>query len=511
MKKSYQLKGKTQTVEELSKVVALKPAVKSEFSFRKVEKEVDPKARQVFHEMKSSFSREEEDLKAFSNAGWIFTSPTNEALREVSSRENTEYESHGKVYKNKSGKLLIGTARVTVKLDPSMDEAKARNMVESQGYRVIHSLKFAPNLFEIEVNESEDSIEVANHLNSNEQVVYAEPQFLSHVSQRLKPSDPLYGKQWQLDNSGQNGGTVGADVQAEKAWDIAKGKGVRLAIIDNGFDINHSDLKRAIDSTAGYFSPRSFFINSLSGYPSGNHGTFCAGMAIAQANNSGIVGVAYQSDFIPVACLNDQVGTQTTLARAIAYAADPSSEIPGLPIGKGADVIACSLGPNGADWEMESVLQDAIDFCVTKGRNGLGTPVFWAVSNGNYTIDGRDGTDEVSAYKNTIAVGRSNSKDSEDGSAFGDELDFLAPGASVFSCRSGGGYGSSTGTSFAAPLAAGVGALLLSKKPTLKWTEVRKLMQDSCDKIGGVNYDVSGRHETYGFGRINAYEALKLV
>ena len=53
-----------------------------------------------------------------------------------------------------------------------------------------------------------------------------------------------------------------------------------------------------------------------------------------------------------VACLVDQVGTQTTLARAVAYAADPSTEVAGADPADGADILVSSLGPNGADWDL---------------------------------------------------------------------------------------------------------------------------------------------------------------
>ena len=61
--------------------------------------------------------------------------------------------------------------------------------------------------------------------------------------------------------------------------------------------------------------------------PDNEHGTFCAGMVGARHNNNvGGCGAAPESELMLVACLTDQVGTQTTLARAVAYAADPSTE-----------------------------------------------------------------------------------------------------------------------------------------------------------------------------------------
>ncbi|MFC7080511.1 S8 family serine peptidase [Halorussus caseinilyticus] len=173
----------------------------------------------------------------------------------------------------------------------------------------------------------------------------------------------------------------------------------------------------------------------------------------------------------------------------------------------GADVISCSLGPNGANWQLQSVLETAIEFAQNDGRSGQGTPIFWAVSNGNFPV----ASDEVCSHPDTIAVGRSDRNDTEDGSAYGPELDFLAPGVNVYSTTSGGGYGTSTGTSFAAPCAASVGSLVLGADATLSADQVRQTLRDTCEKVGGVSYGSDGRHEKYGHGRVNAARAVERV
>mgnify|MGYP001228323034 CR=1 FL=1 len=183
-------------------------------------------------------------------------------------------------------------------------------------------------------------------------------------------------------------------------------------------------------------------------------------------------------------------------------------EVAALRTADGADVISCSLGPNTADWDMSQTLQDAIDFVVTTGRGGLGTPIFWAVTNGDFPIS----LDEVCSYPSTIAVGRSSRDDTEDGCGSGPELDFLAGGVDVLSTASDRNgaptYGISIGTSFAAPTAAGVGALVLARHPGLSWQEMRDLLRGACDKVGGVTYDGNGHHDDYGYGRLNATAAV---
>jgi subtilisin family serine protease len=108
-----------------------------------------------------------------------------------------------------------------------------------------------------------------------------------------------------------------------------------------------------------------------------------------------------------------------------------------------------------------------------------------------------------------MAVARSNRKDREDGAAFGPKLEFLAPGVHVYSTESGGNYGTSTGCSFAAPLAAGVAGLVLERHPAWTRNQVRQRLRDACDKVGGVVYDAQGRHVEYGHGRINAEKSVQ--
>jgi thermitase len=166
-------------------------------------------------------------------------------------------------------------------------------------------------------------------------------------------------------------------------------------------------------------------------------------------------------------------------------------------------VISCSLGP-ATDWDITTVLDLAIRFAAEKGRGGLGTPIFWAVSNSAVEVL----RDEVCSHLDVIAVGRSNRNDLQDGSAFGPKLEFLAPGRDVYGAKLGAGYGFGSGTSYATPLSAGVGALVLSRHLDWTATQVRERLIHACDKVAVV-YDPNGHHDQYGFGRLNAWEAVQ--
>ncbi|HET9370055.1 MAG TPA: M12 family metallopeptidase [Vicinamibacterales bacterium] len=450
---------------------------------------------------------EANDLRAFRRAGWQIMQA--EQSDEVSGAARPS----APVFRDpKQNRLLIGTKRVAVKFRPDTPEADATGKLARAGVTVLRQLAFTPNLYQVEVGAGQDAIDVAAKLQDDPAVEYAEPELIEHLPSRFQPTDPQYARQWQWNNDGSLGGKAKADVRAELAWDNTRGKGIRVAVIDNGFDVTHPDLSASLDQATGFFlrtlNGDAEFKRTLAGFPDENHGTFCAGMVGAREGNAqGGCGAAPESSLLLVACLTDQIGSQVTLARAVAYAAQPSVEPAGkLPNGTslpGADVIACSLGPNNSPWAITSVLEDALNFAATKGRNNKGIPIFWAVDNAPNPV----ANDEVCSHEKTIAVGRSTRNDKENGSAFGPELDFLAPGVDVFSTTSGGGYGTSTGTSFAAPCAAGVAALVLAAKPAATAAEVRQIFKDSCDKIGGVTY-TAGRHDKYGSGRINAARAV---
>jgi thermitase len=451
--------------------------------------------------------------KLFEGAGWVFVEALAAVAKAAVSRAAVEgAEAVRRVYLGRGG-TMIGTDRVTVQFNPDVTEARAKAQLAADGLKLIRRLAFAPNTCEARISARRPELEVVQELQEKTaQYRFAEPVLLEALAGRYTPTDPGFGNQWQHKNDGSNGGAAGADIKSEKAWDLTRGQAVRLAVIDNGIQVKHPDLKAGI-AGGGYFvsdgtggSTFQRWKPGQAGFPTGDHGTFCMGMAGARMDNGrGGCGSAPEAELLAIACLADQVGTQLTLARAIAYAADPTTEDAQASKADGAHVISCSLGPNGADWDMTSVLELAIAGAAVQGRGGLGVPILWAASNGPYDIV----HDEVCSHPDVMAVSRSNRNDLEDGAAYGPKLEFLAPGVEVYSTKSRSRYGYSTGCSFAAPLAAGVAALVLARHPNWSRDQVRQRLRDSCDKAGGVTYDAHGRHDEYGHGRINAEKAVQ--
>jgi len=394
------------------------------------------------------------------------------------------------------GRIALETRRLVVGFE-DLGEDEIRQFFRSNQLVPIRHFRFGGPAWHV-IADGGLATDVCLQLLEMDEVRYAEPDFIEHVNQRTLPADPLIGQQWHHRVLG-----------LPDIWPSFNGEGVRLAVVDNGFMVAHPDLDPDAESS-GWFrsSPDgddALLIPGLDRMRSDDHGTACAGMATARSNDTGGIGVAFGATLHVVACLEDQIGTQVTLARALAYAADPQTEGAGADV-QGADVIACSLGPNGAVWKMSNVLSDAIDFVTEQGRDDKGSPVLWASTNGNFPIS----SDEVCSHPKVICVGRSTETDTDDGSGFGPELAFLAPGVDVLIPSSNGMYRVTTGTSFACPCAAGVAALVLEKDPDLTAAEVGDRLRASCQQIGDLPY-VEGRNDTFGSGRLDPALALGIA
>jgi subtilisin family serine protease len=312
----------------------------------------------------------------------------------------------------------------------------------------------------------------------------------------------LYARQWYLNNTGSTG-VADADIDAPGAWDVHKGlPSVIIAIIDEGVDINHNDLKDKIvtpyDAVDGD--------NDQQPNPWNGHGTSCAGIAAAVTNNSlGIAGIGWNVKIMPVRIAYSSgarepwITTDAIIEDGIRTAVD-----------RGAHVLSNSWG-GGSDSEM---IDSAIDYAIANNR----VPVFAAGNESGAVCYPAN----LSKKKVIIAVSASNewdqfktklSLDKEDwwGSNFGPEVTVSAPGVHICTTdiSGGGGYGAGdyienfNGTSSATPLVAGTAALVVSKNPGWTPDQVRNQLQNTADDKGTAGFD-----DRFGYGRVNACKAL---
>jgi pyrrolidone-carboxylate peptidase len=412
------------------------------------------------------------EKQKFEEKGFIFVDSVSNNLSRTQSSVVAGISRTLRVFKYNGRFTLIESPYMFLQFKPGILPEVMLSMAASYG--LINFIEFIPSsrLYRAEIPEGMDPLALSNELTSLEIIETAEPDFYFFSEKRYIPTDPLYGNQWQLKNNIPGPlNKVGSDVNAENAWNITRGSGVKIGVLDAGFDFSHPDLSSniLISSTSGSasFGPFSLFNNSLinGGINDDNHGTECAGMIGAiEGNGVGVVGIAHQAKLILVT--TPDIINFGTGAAALMYIADPRNQIAGANRADGADVLSCSIGENDIPQPTSTVLDSAIEYVVREGRFGRGTPIFWATDNFPNPLN----IDQIVCHPKTIAVGRTWRLDKFNSSAFGPELDIVAPGTDVHTTMSPinpnttGGYGDTTGTSFATPLTAGIGGLILADK-----------------------------------------------
>ncbi|XP_032804422.1 neuroendocrine convertase 2 [Petromyzon marinus] len=291
-------------------------------------------------------------------------------------------------------------------------------------------------------------------------------------------NDPLFSKQWYLINTGQADGKPGLDLNVVEAWELGyTGKGVTIAIMDDGIDYLHPDLAANYHAEASY----DFSSNDPFPYPRytddwfNSHGTRCAGEVSAVANNNVCgVGVAYNSRVAGIRMLDQPFMTDIIEASAI-------SHLPQM-----IDIYSASWGPTDdgrtVDGPRELTLQAMADG-VNKGRGGKGSVYVWASGDGgsydDCNCDGYASSMWTISINSAINDGRTALYDESCSSTLASTFSNgrkKDPEAGVATTDL---YGNCTlrhsGTSAAAPEAAGVFALAIEANPELTWRDLQHL------------------------------------
>lgn len=433
----------------------------------------------------------------------------------------TDVVSHIYALDDTPGSGVIPTGTMTIQFKPNVTTQKREDLLAEFGLEVLEDLDYLPEGYTVRLTDAstENPLKIAAKLQQRPEILVAEPDLAFQVSLKHIPADSLYQEQWHLKNRGNTLGlTTGADVKAEEAWDITTGsRNVIVCVIDDGFDLGHPDL----NAPGKIVAPRDFGQNDLAPDPvadTDNHGTACAGVAVAEENGVGVVGLAPGCAFMPVRMgqwLSDQAVTDM-----FQHAID-----------RQADVISCSWSASVWNFPLSTKMTAIIHQAATQGRrNQKGCVILFAAGNENRPLkgikDGQISHQGFALHPDVIAVAASNSQDKRSSySNFGPELAFCAPSSGspgrriVTTDRRGSqGYASEDytrefgGTSSATPLAAGLAALILSVNPELSSAEVKQIMRDTADKIDAPNGQyVNGHSPLYGHGRINAFKAVQLA
>ncbi|MBT9310628.1 S8 family serine peptidase [Leptothoe kymatousa] len=413
-------------------------------------------------------------------------------------------------------------------------------------------------VFQVGPSAMENPIKLANRLMRHAAVLVAEPNVVISTAPLYRPQDNLYRQQWHLQHQGGRGLVVNSHISAEKAWDITRGsRSVVVAVTDDAFDLNHPDLQ----GMGKLVGPRD--LKNKDGLPMPaqsyeNHGTSVAGLAVAEETGSGVVGVAPGCSFMPI---------QTT-----GFLDDESIEqLFDWAVAQGAAVISCSWSPAAVYFPLSFRQRNAINRAATRGRNGKGCVVLFSAGNANRPLNGKvqelgwprnalRGVTQwlggFAMHPDVITVSATTSLNRKAVySNWGKQVSVAAPsnngppsmalpnvgqvetgppvkgamaGLGMTTCDRTGqtGYSRSDytssfgGTSSACPVVAGVVGLMLSANPDLSAAEVKQILQDTADKIEDTSpdpqlglaygrYDNRGHSLWFGYGKVNAYRAVK--
>jgi subtilisin family serine protease len=315
-----------------------------------------------------------------------------EEMRSYGDIQNTRSAFH-----DPTGNLLVLTNEILIRFaDGSSDDDRERLLVQLDGRVVQRNAELWK--FHVNAPEEDAPLLLAYQLSQEGIVDYAEPNALQAATfHQLAPqNEPQFGNQWHLQNTGQNGGIVGAHVDALGAWAITIGSpDVAIVVHDDGVDINHPDL-------AANIGPGWDFDNSDNDATNNNgpHGTACAGVIAAAVNGQGIAGIAPGCRIIPLRAAGGH--TWETWAETFDWAAQRGR------------IISCSwtITPN-------NTLSTAIRRAVSNG-----VTVFCAVGNGGPGI----GIGYPASMAETIGVGASTNRDIRAVySQTGNGIDVVAP------------------------------------------------------------------------------------
>jgi thermitase len=289
-------------------------------------------------------------------------------------------------------------------------------------------------------------------LAKNREVAFAELDVL--LTRQFEPNDPALPQQWHH-----------TKIQSANAWAISLATHkVSLAILDSPFQMNHPDLMA--NTVAGWDMITE---RPIVGVTEGlYHSTIAAGMAAAVINNGlGVSGMA-NCWLMPIN-IGDNPST-SDMHEAVIWAAD-----------HGVRVVNLSW-----DGAFSSVINEAGAYLKTK----TGGMLFMSGVNGRKLLNYPDQPD-------IYAISMTDTND-QPRSAYGEHIDFAAPGWEIYSTTTNSTYEVDSGTSYSAPLAAGLAAWVMSVNPALGPAEIEDILRETAEDLG-----TPGRDQNFGWGRVD--------
>lgn len=457
------------------------------------------------------------------------------------------------------GTEFLITESFFVKFKTGTPDSEVRKFLQAEQLVVEQDLGDNTLLVRVTNDTGKNPVRTSNAAAERGDVEYAEPNLVRKLRRMFTPADPQFPKQWHLNAPADGPDLVkGAGVFAPEAWDVTLGsRSIVIAIADDGFDLTHSDFQGP-GKVAGTLNIKLSGSTAISWdadvnpRPGDYHGTPCAGVALAEHNGVGTVGVAPGCSFLAVRFpLGDMSDAQfIRMFDAISVR---------------ADVVSCSWGVPPADAPMGSAFsQKLTSLAQTGGRRGKGLVICAAAGNNNAPIKDLsntrpyrylDGLGRVQTYTGPIdrwiaahplvlTISACTSlKRRAAYSSWGSQVCVCAPsnnfhdlnerevpGRGIFTTdNEGAGAGSDFtansrftsdfgGTSSATPTVAGVCGLVLSANSSLSAAQVREIVQRTADRDLVLESDTpvnvtgafsNGFSPWFGHGKVNAAKAVQ--
>lgn len=391
--------------------------------------------------------------------------------------------------------VAAGSAIVAFK--PGISTAAAASLMSSSGFVIRNTFK----RFNWSAVTLPQGMSVAAGLEILKAMPHIESAAPNRVFKPSRTSNDLYlPRQYAL-----------AQMQAFGAWEYETGFSSRatIAVLDTGIDGSHPEISGKLVGTSRIFPP-SGGAGSDNQPPTAacNHATRASGVAAAAADNSaGVAGMSWGAGLLSLKVFadsdcyddcSDEAGypSCSTSENAIAAAINDAIPLHNTPAA-GKIIINMSLGSPGS---CSAPLQTAVNSAVSAG-------LLLVAAAGN---DGIGYIDSPANCTGVIAVGATDLQDNLASFSNSDTLmltkGLAAPGVDLYTTDIGSGYASATGTSFSAPLTAGLAALIWSAKPDFTAARVFDTLKNSADDLGSPGPD-----RDFGWGRINALKAMRLA
>ncbi len=404
-----------------------------------------------------------------------------------------------------------------VKLKQLSDSVLLRQKAIEMNVDIVSQNQYMPLWFVLKNNEQSvlDRLTVMNAFYECGMFDVSEPDLIPSKMDLSCANDPLFGEQWNLNNTGQFGATIGIDIKACHAWELSKGRNTVISIVDGGIFNRHPDLRGniypiAYDTYRNVVEDSSMEITYYTNYYD-SHGTTVAGVAGAKQNEIGVSGVAPECQLMSVAIPDVNAITWETHAILCANGIHFAWQ-------NGADVI------NNSWTSIQSqVLEDAIDSALIRGRQGSGCIVIFAAGNSeSSTVLYPARLPRVIAVNGISPRGiRGDNvpyRDFVQPTNYGNDLDITAPCVSVPTTINPGFnddyYTLSNGSSLAAPQVSGTVALMLSVNPNLTQQQVRSILESTCTKLANYTFTNNPNHPNsswnaeVGHGLLNSHAAV---